>query len=57
MDADQRQIPAHLGGAAIDQKGYWIINMKKRYDTDSREVSDYDPKRPEGAILGPLPIP
>jgi hypothetical protein len=45
--------------AAIDNAGYWYINQKMApasHTHAARQMAGYDPKKPEGAIIGPGPI-
>jgi hypothetical protein len=46
--------------AAIDNAGYWYINQKMApasHTHEARLLLGYDPKKPEGTVIGPGPIP
>jgi hypothetical protein len=52
--------PQTRTAAAMDSSGYWYINQKMESATSThgaRELGGYDPRKPEGTIMGPGPIP
>ena len=52
--------PQTWTAAAMDGAGYWYINKKTApasHTHDARPLPGYDPKKPEGTVMGPGPIP
>lgn len=52
--------PQTRTAAAIDNNGYWYINQKMApgsHTHEARQLAGYDPKLPEGAIIGPGAVP
>jgi hypothetical protein len=52
--------PQTRTASAIDNAGYWYINQKMApasHTHEARPLAGYDPKKPEGTVIGPGPIP
>src|SRR5262249_25840587 len=54
------QDPQTRAAAGLDHAGYWYINQKMApasHTHEARPLSGYDPKKAEGTVIGPGPIP
>ncbi len=52
--------PLTRTAAAMDDKGFYFINLEKEpaaHTHEERALPGYDPNKPEGALMGPGPIP